>query len=117
MLNVSDIYGGEYLRTKDAVGQKIVGKITGVTLSNFPRGDGKIDTKIVIAVTDLKKPIVLNKSNALRLSRVLGDDASKWVGSVVTVTTSMEEFFGRVTVVLVVIPDEIQTGAQKIQTH
>lgn len=92
-MKVNDFFPSKYLKASDLQGRAlrvIIDRIDIVDLG----GEGKPgDTKPVVSLRDRKKQLVLNKTNAMTLANVLGDETDAWTGKEIEVypaTTSMQ---------------------------
>jgi hypothetical protein len=80
-VNVSDIYGGDYLKQEHLYGQDVPVTISAVTVENV--GDeGK--QQIVVAFAGQSKRLGLCKTNAQQIAAFYGDDAGGWIGQSIT---------------------------------
>lgn len=86
MASVKDFYKRKLLAAKDLKGKTIVGKITAVNPETATGKDSDGSTKLVIELDDGEQRIQLNKTNALALSKELGDDFDTWIGKKVKVS-------------------------------
>ena len=88
MVNADDYYG-EYLKAED-VKQDIQVKISGVEPETI---DG--EQKLVVRFHELRKTLVLNKTNKDRIKSITGSsETSNWTGKVITLTTEKVQFKG-----------------------
>lgn len=95
MASVRDFYKRKLLAAKDPVKWPIVGVITSVTPETATGKDSDGTTKLVIELGDGDHRIQLNKSNALILSKELGDDFETWVGKKIKVSQVDTAFNGQ----------------------
>ena len=88
-MKISEAYPSKYLKASD-IKAPVKCKISTVTMEKLQGGD----EKPVVHFTNGKKGLVLNFTNAARISAVWGEDTDDWVGKVVVLETEMVPFRG-----------------------
>jgi hypothetical protein len=78
---------GKYLSGRDLNGETVRGRITDASMEELRERDGGTKRRVVIIVSGVVKPIVLNKTNAKTIAEVLGKNGSAWIGAAVEVST------------------------------
>jgi hypothetical protein len=78
---------GKYLSGRDLNGETVRGRITDASMEDLRERDGGTKRRVIITVSGIAKPIVLNKTNAKTVAEVLGKNGSAWIGAVVEVST------------------------------
>ena len=97
MASVKEFYKVKLLAAKDIKGKTIRGVITAVypeTMHDKERGDS---TKLVVELGDGEHRIQLNKTNAIALAKMAGDDTDEWVGKTLEIKTGPTVFQGKPT--------------------
>jgi hypothetical protein len=107
-----DLYGSNYLAAVD-VKKPITTVIEQVEQEDFARQGEKRKMKAVLQVRGIKKPIVVNKTNALKLAIAFGKDFDDWIGQRIVIKAEDTTFGGRPTKGLRVYPNEEDTKALK----
>ena len=89
MVNADEFYG-EYLKGEDLKGD-LKGTIESVALEKVGE-----DEKLVVRMHDIRKGLVLNKTNKDRLKAQFGTpETDQWIGKEITITTEEIEFGGK----------------------
>jgi hypothetical protein len=88
MSKVSEIYGGRYLNAANVPVIPQEWQIESVVM------DTKLG-KIAIALEGSGKEVMLNKTNALMIAEVLGDDSDDWPGGFVTLKRGKTLYQGK----------------------
>jgi hypothetical protein len=100
MPKISEIYAGQYVNATELPdGRRITAIITASAAQTIGQGD-QASIKIVL---DLKAPdgrpwpksAVLNKSNAVLLAAVMGDDTTAWIGKPIEIWREKVMFAGK----------------------
>ena len=87
---VSSLYDSKYVKAEDLRGRPVVVQIESVGLNEM---GGKVG--IELKFVDRKKMLRLNKTNALSLTKHLGDDTAKWKGATIELTPSQTMYQGK----------------------
>jgi hypothetical protein len=84
MVNINDIYGGEFLNAKIVTSEKIWRKpltIKHTEVVTFNKDDpDKAEMKIVVSLEETEYKLVLNKTNAKTLGELFGEESNDWDG-------------------------------------
>ena len=85
-INVSEIYGGEYLKQEHLHGQDVPVTISAVTVENIGDEDEEKRQKqrIVVTFAGQSKRLGLCKTNAQQIAAFYGDNAGGWIGQSIT---------------------------------
>jgi hypothetical protein len=95
MEDFDDLYGGQYLAATD-LKQGVFAVIEKIESGVFAR-DGKTSRpKMVLHFRDAKKPVILNKTNAVTLASAYGKDFNAWIGKKVRVEPEKTPFGGKI---------------------
>jgi hypothetical protein len=89
-----DCYGSNWLGPDDAK-KPIHSKPQTWERQTFKGSDGKEKDKIVLTFEGVKKPCVVNKTNALSLAGAYGKSPDGWIGKPVTIRAEMTSFGGK----------------------
>jgi hypothetical protein len=84
-----DLYGSQYLAAP------FTSVVEEVDKQDFARQGERQKMKVVLHLKGVRKPIVVNKTNALNLSEQYGKDFDEWVGKRVTVKAEPTTFAGK----------------------
>ena len=93
-MNINDIYSSNWLKASDigANGQERKALIESVDVTEL---DGK--QKAVVFFRGQKKGLVLNSTNAMTISAVLGPDTNSWIGKSVYLYVTKVPYNGSMT--------------------
>ena len=94
MIDVNQYYKSEsdFLRASDLTpGKKFPLTISDISVTEFgEEGDKK--QKLTLAFSNAEKKLPLNKTNAMTIAHVLGDDAEMWIGKKIFVYATRVSF-------------------------
>jgi hypothetical protein len=107
-----DLYGSNYLAATD-LKKPVTTVIEQVNHEDFARQGEKKKMKAVLYVRGLKKPIVVNKTNALKLAQEFGKDFDDWIDKRITIKAEDTTFAGRPTKGLRLYPENGEAPAPK----
>ena len=97
MINVNEYYKSEsdYLKASDLMaGKKFSLTIGEISVTEFEENGSK-KQKLTLSFSNAEKKLVLNKTNALAIAYVLGDDAELWKGKSIFVYSTKVDFGGQ----------------------
>jgi hypothetical protein len=89
-----DIYGSQYLAASD-LKKPFTTDIEAIDQMDFARQGERPKIKVVLHLKGVKKPIIVNKTNALNLSEKFGKNFDDWGGKRVTVKAEPTTFGGK----------------------
>jgi hypothetical protein len=91
-----DMYGSKWL-SPDDIKKPYRTVIEGWERQTFtgPNSGGKEVDKVVLKLKDIRKPAVLNKTNAISLATTYGKLCDRWVGKPVIVKCEMTSYAGK----------------------
>jgi hypothetical protein len=92
--NFDDLYGSQYLAAAD-LKKPFTAAIEEIDEQDFAHQGERQRLKKVLHFKGVRKPIVLNKTNALTLVEEFGKDFDDWVGKRVTVKVEDTSFQGK----------------------
>ena len=76
----------------------VVATITAIAVESLTRPGGDTVDKVVMTFEGATKKLVLNKTNAVRISRMYGSNTDEWIGQAITLYFDPKIKFGRETV-------------------
>lgn len=88
-MNIDQLFPSKFLRCAD-----LNGKPMQVTISGIAREDVGGEPKVVMSFTDGTKQLILNKTNARTVARLLGDETRGWGGKDITLIPAQVDFRG-----------------------
>ena len=91
-----DMYGSNWL-SPDDIKKPFRTVIESWERQTFPGPGGGEKDKMVLTLKDVKKPAVLNKTNALNLAGAFGKLPDQWIGKLVLVKVEMTSYAGKPT--------------------
>lgn len=93
-MKVNDAYPSKFLTAEDLDGSDVNVTIDDVQLEEIGQGADK-QKKLVLSFRGKKKGLVVNKTNANTISKVLAsDDTDDWIGQTITIGPREVEFKG-----------------------
>lgn len=105
--SVSDIYGGNYLNSRDLINKGMAGtkfEIEKVIKETFEQRDGSVQIKLVLLLKDQPKALALNKTNATIMASAFSEDYTKWSGKPVSLKIVPRNFNGQMVDGIEVVP-------------
>jgi len=72
--------------------------ISAVAVEKLTRPGGDQEDKVVMAFEGKNKKLVLNKTNAIRVAKLYGNNTEDWIGKAITLYFDPSVKFGRATV-------------------
>ena len=102
-----DLYGSQYLVASD-LKKPFTATIEEVEQQDFARQGERQRMKAVLHLKDVRKPIVLNKTNALNLAEAFGKDFDDWRGKRIAVKAEPTTFAGKRTMGLRLYPRDAE---------
>jgi hypothetical protein len=91
-----DLYGSNYLAATD-LKKPITTVIEQVEQEDFARQGEKKKMKAVLYLRGVKKPVIVNKTNALSLATAFGKDFNEWIDQHVVIKAEPTTFAGKPT--------------------
>lgn len=88
-MRISSAFPSDYIKASDLEGRKFRVKIATVKMERL--GD---DEKPILYFVGAKKGMVLNKTNAKKISEVYGEETKDWVGAEIILFEAMVDFKG-----------------------
>lgn len=96
MVRVSEHYSGNWVKAEDLGGQDVTVEIEDVTVEEIEDEEsGKTKTQIALHFVGMKKQLGLNKTNALTISGLYGDETDEWIGCFVTLFPTRTQLKGK----------------------
>jgi hypothetical protein len=75
------MYGSKYLSVSDLKGQRPRRTIGKVDVAELKEKDGSTKRKRILYLEGEDKPLVLNKTNAVKLAMAFGKQSADWIGA------------------------------------
>jgi hypothetical protein len=91
-----DLYGSNFLAATD-LKKSITTVIEQVEQQDFARQGERKKMKAVLHLRGIKKPVIVNKTNALTLAAAFGKDFDGWIDQHVTIKAEPTTFAGKPT--------------------
>ena len=83
------MYGSKYLGVPDLKGQRPRRTIGKVEVAELKEKDGTTKRKRILYFEGEDKPLVLNKTNAVKLAMAFGKESADWIGARVELYSEM----------------------------
>lgn len=105
-MKTNDLYASPWLRGEDLVGKSYTLTISNARMQTFKSQNGGADeTKIVLAFSNAKKELILNRMQHTALCEIANsDDTDDWEGLSIVVSKGMTPQ-NKATVVLTAVPE------------
>jgi hypothetical protein len=107
-----DLYGSQYLAASD-VKRPFTTVIEDVETLDFGRDGERKRPKAVLTLKGVKKPVIVNKTNALNLSEAFGKTFTDWISKRITVKAERTQFAGKPVMGLRLYPEAEDAPALK----
>jgi hypothetical protein len=88
-MHIDQLYPSRFLRCAD-----LNGKPMRVTIAGLKREDVGGEQKVVVSFTNGVKALILNKTNAKAIAKVLGDETTGWRSKAITLVPAQVDFRG-----------------------
>jgi hypothetical protein len=88
-MHVDQLFPSKFLRCSD-----LDGKPMRVTIAGIKREDIGGEPKYIMSFTNGTKQLILNKTNAKSIAKVLGDETKGWMGKDITLIPAVVDFRG-----------------------
>jgi hypothetical protein len=88
-MHIDQLYPSRFLRCAD-----LNGKPMRVTIAGLKREDVGGEAKVIVSFTNGVKALILNKTNAKAIAKVLGDETTGWRGKAITLVPAQVDFRG-----------------------
>ena len=90
-LSFDQLYPGTYIKAGEFNGRPVTLTIKSVAREMLSNGTGGEEGAVVVAFTETEKLFVMNKTNAVCLRAMWGDDSGQWLGHRVTLHPVKDE--------------------------
>jgi hypothetical protein len=100
-----DLYGSQFLAATD-LKKPFTATIEAVTKQDFARQGERQKMKVVLHLKGVRKPIVVNKTNALSLSEEFGKDFDEWIDKRINVKAERTSYGGKPVMGLRLYPEK-----------
>jgi hypothetical protein len=88
-MHIDQLYPSRFLRCAD-----LGGKPMRVTIAGIAREDVGGEQKVIMSFTDGAKALIVNKTNAKAIARILGDETRAWTGHDIMLVPAVVDFKG-----------------------
>jgi len=89
-MNYQEIYRSKYMKASDLNGRSATYTVNGCTAEDV--GD---DTKLVLAFSEIDRPLVLNTTNANTMAELHGPETDSWGGKKVKLVPATTQYQGK----------------------
>src|SRR6266576_2069494 len=93
-MNASDLFPSKYLKVSDLKGRTPTVCIAGYKIESVGQGQDQ-EQKCVLYFQNLKKGLVLNKTNVRKIAHYYGDDMDEWTGKELILYSDTTSFQGK----------------------
>lgn len=93
-MKASEFFGGQFMAAADIDNSLAALKITAVTSEVLEGRDSRERERIILHVDGLKKPLVVNATNATALIEAWGDETDDWAGKSIRLSKTKVMFNG-----------------------
>jgi hypothetical protein len=83
------MYGSKYLSVSDLKGQRPRRTVGKVEVAELKEKDGSAGRKRILYLEGEDKPLVLNKTNAVKLAMAFGKESADWIGARIELYSEM----------------------------
>ena len=83
-MRVELLFASNYLKAVEFQGRDVTLTITGVRLEELEDTKGEKKRKGIVSFKETQRMLVLNRTNAMCIARMLGNETDAWVGKRVT---------------------------------
>ncbi len=106
-MKMSLMFPSDFVKADDLNGKDVTKKIKAVTMDELTMAGGRKETRPVVRFSDAEKKLVLNKTNAITISKMYGNETDEWIGKQITMYPT-ETQFGSETVDCIRIRKEVK---------
>ena len=93
-MKASEFFGGQFMAAADIDSSLAALKINAVTSEVLEGRDGRDRERIILHVDGVKKPVVVNATNANALIEAWGDETDDWAGKSIRLSKTKVVFNG-----------------------
>ena len=90
-LSFDALYPGTYLKAGEFEGRAVTLTVKTITREMLSNGSGGEKPAVTVAFAETEKQFVMNKTNAVSLRAMWGDDSGEWIGKRVTLHPVKDE--------------------------
>lgn len=113
-MNINDAYPSKYLKADDLQGRKVTVIMADVKTEEVGK---QKDFKAILYFKGKDKGMVLNKTNARKISEAYGPETNEWFGQPITLYEAQVEFQGDTVAALRVAIPTASTPTQRTVEH
>ena len=90
-MSFDQLYPGTYLKAGEFEGRAVTLTVKTITREMLSNGSGGEEPAVTVAFAETEKQFVMNKTNAVSLRAMWGDDSGEWIGHKVTLHPVKDE--------------------------
>jgi len=90
-MSFDQLYPGTYLKAGEFEGRAVTLTVKTITREMLSNGSGGEEPAVTVAFAETEKQFVMNKTNAVSLRAMWGDDSGEWIGKRVTLHPVKDE--------------------------
>lgn len=94
-MRASDLYASKYLNANDLKDGDVTTTMQEVSVTEVGGQNSEKRMKLIVQFAEIRKPMILNKTNADILSKRFGDDTDLWKNRTVTLGKCLVMFNGK----------------------
>ena len=83
-LSFDELYPGTYIKAGEFQGKAVTLTIKAITREMLSNGTGGEEPAVTVSFAETEKQFVMNKTNAVCLRAMWGDDSGEWIGHKLT---------------------------------
>jgi hypothetical protein len=91
-MRIEMMFPSKYVRAADLRGKPVTKTIKKVQIDPLQMKGGKKERKPVVYFSDAEKMLVLNKTNAMMIAKLLGPETDAWAGKRITMFPTTDRF-------------------------
>lgn len=112
-MNIKDMFPSQYLHHRDLRGKQHIVTIKSIKAKMMKGRDDQDERKFMLGfvekINSHHKPMILNKTNAMKIAEVLDSDETKdWLGKQITIYPALVNAFGKETPAIRVLGQELE---------
>jgi hypothetical protein len=93
-MKISDIFPSKYVKAADLQGRTVTLTIKSLAVEEMQTHDGKPERKPVLYFERATKGLVLNRTNAMAIAALYGDESDDWRGKRISIYPTRVKAFG-----------------------
>lgn len=93
-MKMSDVFPSKYVKTADLNGRVVTLTIKGLAIEQMTNHSNEMERKPVLYFEKATKGLVLNRTNAMTIAALYGDESDDWVGKRISIYATKVRAFG-----------------------